>query len=207
MKATLLSTIAFMLAVGFQPLAVSSDPIIKGEKSWWSNLGVNHFQENDGHWIDVLPPPRKRELKLLPYLIGGVRETKTEDREPPVRVEADVRYEVTPQLRLVGAANPDFENIEQTVEGIDFSYGERYVADRRPFFSEGGNIFGDYFHSRRIVDMTGGLKLFGKIGKNTSIGTLGTYHPKKRNWAKSVLMDFSTHPYVTAKSVSSYSEE
>ena len=152
-----------------------------GEKSWWSNLGVNHFQENDGHWIDVLPPPRKRELKLLPYLIGGIRETKTEEREPPVRVGTDVRYEVTPQLRLVGAANPDFENIEQAVEGIDFSYGERYVADRRPFFSEGGNIFGDYFHSRRIADMAGGLKLFGKIGKNTAIGTLGTYHPKNQN--------------------------
>ena len=88
-----------------------------GEKSWWSNLGVNHFQENDGHWIDVLPPPRKRELKMLPYLIGGICETKTEEREPPVRVGADVRYEVTPQLRFVGAANPDFENSEQAVGG------------------------------------------------------------------------------------------
>ena len=152
-----------------------------GEKSWWSNLGVNHFQENDGHWIDVLPPPRKRELKLLPYLIGGVRETKTEERKPSFRGGIDLRYEVTPQLRLVGAANPDFENIEQAVEGIDFSYGERYVADRRPFFSEGGSVFGDYFHSRRIIDMAGGLKLFGKIGKNTAIGTLGTYHPKNQN--------------------------
>ncbi len=152
-----------------------------GERSWWCNLGVNKFQENDGHWIGVLPPRRKRELKLLPYLIGGIRETKTEDRKPPVRVGTDLRYEVTPQLRLVGAANPDFENIEQAVEGIDFSYGERYVPDRRPFFSEGGNIFGDYFHSRRVIDMTGGLKLFGKIGKNTSIGTLGTYHPNNQN--------------------------
>ena len=152
-----------------------------GGKSWWSNLGVNHFQENDGHWIDVLPPPRKRELKLLPYLIGGIRETKTEERKPSVRAGIDFRYEVTPQLRLVAAANPDFENIEQAVEGIDFSYGERYVPDRRPFFSEGGNIFGDYFHSRRIIDMAGGLKLFGKIGKNTSIGTLGTYHPNNQN--------------------------
>ncbi len=152
-----------------------------GGKSWWSNLGVNHFQENDGHWTDVLPPPRKRELKLLPYLIGGIRETETEERKPSVRGGIDFRYEVTPQLRLVAAANPDFENIEQAVEGIDFSYGERYVPDRRPFFSEGGNIFGDYFHSRRIIDMAGGLKLFGKIGKNTSIGTLGTYHPNNQN--------------------------
>jgi len=80
-----------------------------GEKSWWCNLGVNEFRENDGHWIDVLPPPRKRELKLLPYLIGGIRETKIEEREPPVRAGADFRYEVTPQLRLVKELTFHFE--------------------------------------------------------------------------------------------------
>ena len=154
-----------------------------GERSWWCNLGVNEFRENDGHWIDVLPPPRKRELKLLPYLIGGISETETDKREYTARAGADIRYEVTPQLRLIGTANPDFENIEQAVEGIDFSYGERFVPDRRPFFSEGGNVYrlGRLFHSRRITDMDGGLKLFGKIGKNTSIGTLGTYHRNNQN--------------------------
>ena len=161
-----------------------------GERSWWCNLGVNEFRENDGHWIDVLPPPRKRELKLLPYLIGGISETGTSveatsesRREYTARAGADLRYEVTPQLRLIGTANPDFDNIEQAVEGIDFSYGERYVPDRRPFFSEGSNVYrlGHLFHSRRIMDMDGGLNLFGKIGKNTSVGTLGTYHRNNQN--------------------------
>ena len=154
-----------------------------GEKSWWSNLGVNEFKENDGHWVDVLPPRRKRELKVLPYVIGGVSETGTDVREYTARVGGDVRYEVTPQLRLIGTANPDFENIEQAVEGIDFSYGERYVEDRRPFFSEGGNLyqFDDFFYSRRIMDMDAGLNLFGKIEKNTAIGVLGTYHKNNQN--------------------------
>ena len=31
------------------------------------------------------------------------------------------------------------------------------------------------------MDMDGGLKLFGKIGKNTSVGTLGTYHRNNQN--------------------------
>ncbi|MXV75064.1 carbohydrate binding family 9 domain-containing protein [Candidatus Poribacteria bacterium] len=154
-----------------------------GERSWWCNLGVQEFRENDGHWIDVLPPPRTRELKLLPYLIGGISERETDDREYTARAGADIRYEVAPQLRLIGTANPDFDNIEQAVEGIDFSYGERYVPDRRPFFSEGGNVYrlGRLFHSRRITDMDGGLKLFGKLGKNTSVGTLGTYHRNNQN--------------------------
>ena len=155
-----------------------------GEKSWWCNLGVNEFRENDGHWVDVLPPPRQRELKLLPYLVGGYSEQETTDSAYTARAGADLRYEVTPQLRLIGTANPDFDNIEQAVEGIDFSYGERYVPDRRPFFSEGGNVYnvGQLFYSRRIEDMDGGLKLFGKLGKNTSVGTLGTYHKNNQNF-------------------------
>ena len=174
-----------------------------GERSWWCNLGVQEFRENDGHWIDVLPPQRKRELNLLPYLIGGISETETSvgatsrsRRAYTARAGADVRYEVTPQLRLIGTANPDFDNIEQAVEGIDFSYGERYVEDRRPFFSEGGNVYnvGGLLHSRRIEEMDGGLKLFGKIGKNTSVGMLGTYHRNNQN------LIFSTSQTLTATS-------
>ena len=51
-----------------------------GERSWWCNLGVNEFRENDGHWVEVLPPPRQRELKLLPYLVGGYSEQETTDK-------------------------------------------------------------------------------------------------------------------------------
>ena len=174
-----------------------------GERSWWCNLGVQEFRENDGHWIDVRPPQRKRELNLLPYLIGGISETEASvgatsrsRRAYTARAGADVRYEVTPQLRLIGTANPDFDNIEQAVEGIDFSYGERYVEDRRPFFSEGGNVYnvGGLLHSRRIEEMDGGLKLFGKIGKNTSVGMLGTYHRNNQNFI------FSTSQTLTATS-------
>ena len=77
----------------------------------------------------------------------------TDASEYTARIGGDVRYEVTPQLRLLGTVNPDFDNIEQAVERIDFSYGERYVEDRRPFFSEGGNLYTDltdFFYSRRV---------------------------------------------------------
>ncbi len=187
-----------------------------GEKSWWCNLGVNEFRENDGHWIDVRPPPRKRELKVLPYLIGGISETETsvemtsESRwEYTARAGADIRYEVTPQLRLIGTANPDFENIEQAVEGIDFSYGERYVPDRRPFFSEGGNVYrlGQLFHSRRIADMDGGLKVFGKIGKNTSVGTLGTYHRNNQNIILQATQSLTATSNVSAAFLSHHQRE
>ena len=171
-----------------------------GERSWWCNLGVQEFRENDGHWIDVSPPPRKRDLKFLPYLISGISETETDEREYTTRAGADLRYEVTPQLRLIGTANPDFDNIEQSVEGIDFSYSERYVDDRRPFFSEGGNVYnlGNLFYSRRIMDMDSGLKLFGKVAKNTSVGTLGTYHRNNQNFILRAKQSFTATSHIIA---------
>ncbi len=180
-----------------------------GERSWWCNLGVNEFRENDGHWVDMLPPPRKREFKLLPYLISGISETETDEREYTARAGADIRYEVTPQLRLIGTANPDFENIEQAVEGIDFSYGELYVPDRRPFFSEGGNVYrlDRLFHSRRIMDMDGGLKLFGKLGKNTSIGTLGTYHRNNQNIILQATQSLTATSNISAAFLSRHQQE
>ena len=60
--------------------------------------------------------PRKRELKVLPYIIGGISETETSvgatsglQRESTARIGVQtVRYEVTPQLRLIGTVNPGF---------------------------------------------------------------------------------------------------
>ena len=179
-----------------------------GARTWWSNLGVNEFNENDGHWVDVLPPPRQRELKFLPYLIGGYSEQEATDKAYTARAGADLRYEVTPQLRFIGTANPDFDNIEQAVEGIDFSYGERYVPDRRPFFSEGGNVYniGQLFHSRRIMDMDGGLKLFGKLGKNTSVGTLGTYHQNNQNFILSASQSLTATSKISAAFLSHHKQ-
>ena len=86
------------------------------------------------------------------------------------------------------------------MEGIDFSYGERYVADRRPFFSEGGNVYqlGTYFHSRRIRDMDGGVNLFGELGKNSSVGTLGTYHRHPQNVIVRASQSFSATSHLSA---------
>lgn len=180
-----------------------------GEHSWWCNIGVNEFHENDGHWVDVLLPPRKRNQKLLGYLTASIDKTQKKDEESPVRMGADIRYEVTPQLRLIGTIKPDFENIEQEVEGIDFSYGERFISDKRPFFLEGGHVYslGPYFHSPRIRDIDGGLKLFGKVGRNTSVGGIGTYHPKNQNVLLLVSQPFTATSALSAAFLSQHAED
>ncbi|HIE27912.1 TPA: hypothetical protein EYP66_11555, partial [Candidatus Poribacteria bacterium] len=140
-----------------------------GEKSWWSNVGIQEFYEYDGHWMDVLPPAKVREMKFLPYAYFG-RSPASGQEGVTARAGMDVRYTFTSQFTLVGTLNPDFENVEQAVEGIDFSYGARFVPDRRPFFLEGKNVYNlwEFYHSRQISEMDVGLSLFGKMGNRTA---------------------------------------
>ena len=35
------------------------------ERSWWSNIGVQEFYKNDGHWLNVLPPSKSSFMKGL----------------------------------------------------------------------------------------------------------------------------------------------
>lgn len=35
------------------------------EHSWWSNIGVQEYYENDGHWLNVLPPPKPSGMQGL----------------------------------------------------------------------------------------------------------------------------------------------
>ena len=149
----------------------------------------------------VLPPPRQRELKLLPYLIGGYSEQGSNRQRVYCPAQGQTfAMKLHRSYASSGLPITDFENIEQAVEGIDFSYGERYVPDRRPFFSEGGNVYkvGQLFHSRRIEDMDGGLKLFGKVGRNTSVGTLGTYHRNNQNFIMSASQSLTATSQVSA---------
>ena len=34
-------------------------------RSWWSNIGVQEFYKNDGHWLNVLPPPKSSRIQGL----------------------------------------------------------------------------------------------------------------------------------------------
>ena len=35
------------------------------EHSWWSNIGIPEFYKNDGHWLNVLPPPKSSGMQGL----------------------------------------------------------------------------------------------------------------------------------------------
>jgi hypothetical protein len=117
----------------------------------------------------INPPKFAPRWVVLPYVLGvaGPQSTLTGG--------VDLKYPVSTTLTGVGTLFPDFRTVEQAVSDLSFSYTEKYVPDRRPFFVEGSNYLQDsfLFYSQRIPFVDEGAKLVGKEG-NTTISALAT---------------------------------
>ncbi|MBC7328706.1 hypothetical protein H5T87_11450, partial [bacterium] len=72
---------------------------------------------------------------------------------------------ITPDFKYALTLYPDYSDIEAVYESIDISYTERWLPDKRPFFTEGSEYFGPLY-SRRIDKFDLGLKAFGQAGKS-----------------------------------------
>jgi len=135
-----------------------------GIHSFWSNIGSPEQTEKDGHLVGIEFPEKKRSLSVMSYAFAGVE--SGEDKT--LRAGLDAKYAITPEITAVASINPDFSNVEQDIESIDFSYRERYYSDRRPFFLEGSDMMGGgpwSFYSRRIPQFDLGMKVYGKTGR------------------------------------------
>jgi hypothetical protein len=126
---------------------------------------AQHMHDFDG----FEPPDLAPRPVFLPYALGS-----TGDRTIG-RMGLDVKYPLTTTMTGVATLFPDFQTVEQAVRDISFSYTERYVPDRRPFFAEGRNFLPDpfIFYSQRIQQVDAGLKVVGKEGP-TTVGLLTT---------------------------------
>ena len=115
------------------------------------------------------PPFYSPRPTFLPYTLvtGGTGNS--------ARTGLDIKYPLSTTLTGVGTVFPDFQTIEQDVTNINFSYTEKLLTDRRPFFAEGAGFLPptDLFYSRRIGAVDEGLKIAGKQG-STTVGLLGT---------------------------------
>lgn len=164
----------------------------KAEDIYWCA-----YQESEGQRIskfgkllfrDFRPSTKGMHLELYP--VGITRATylreNTYDVNPDLGM--DVFYNPSPKFTLQLTANPDFAQIEADPFEFNISRYETYFDERRPFFTEGNEIFmasgrqrntGFYrplelFYSRRIgkklpngmeVPLLFGTKAFGRIGK------------------------------------------
>ena len=111
----------------------------------------------------IEPPKFAPHLILLPYLLA------TGGNPSGLTGGVDLKYPISTTLTGVGTLFPDFRTVEQSVSDLSFSYTEKYVPDRRPFFVEGSNLLQDssLFYSQRIPFVDEGVKVVGKEGMTT----------------------------------------
>jgi uncharacterized protein DUF5916/cellulose/xylan binding protein with CBM9 domain len=90
-----------------------------------------------------------RRLEVLPYSVARLtREPEPEGDDPFWSrnqgfgsLGADVKYGITSNLTLTATINPDFGQVEADPSQVNLTAFETFFAERRPFFTEGSDIF------------------------------------------------------------------
>ncbi len=154
------------------------------------------YEENEGQRISKFGKlifgnfkPKIHGLNLEIYPVGITKAELNDGSKAKYKLNAgiDFFYNPSPKLTFQLTANPDFAQVEADPYEFNISRYESYYEERRPFFTEGSEIFkasgkeantGFYkplelFYSRRIgrklpdgseVPLIIGSKAFGRLG-------------------------------------------
>ncbi len=117
--------------------------------SYWAPTdpgGPPHF----GHIEGIRIGNHQRRLEVVPYMVAQTERLQEGDpadpfydpRESLARIGGDVKYLVTNNLTLQATINPDFGQVEVDPAVVNLSAFETFFPERRPFFVEGGGVFG-----------------------------------------------------------------
>ncbi|MCF8240981.1 MAG: carbohydrate binding family 9 domain-containing protein [Melioribacteraceae bacterium] len=155
------------------------------------------YEESEGQRIskfgtmlfeDFRPSIKGLNLEIYPVAIGKAEYLGDNKYDFDPDAGIDVFYNPSPKLTVQATANPDFAQIEADPYDFNISRFESYFSERRPFFTEGNEIFmpsgrqrntGFYrpmelFYSRRIgkklpdgteVPLLFGGKAFGRMNE------------------------------------------
>ncbi|MDQ3419515.1 MAG: carbohydrate binding family 9 domain-containing protein [Acidobacteriota bacterium] len=138
--------------------------------------------------LQALNVPPQRNLKIIPYALGDVREESHRARtrlrgEPGV----DLKYSVTPSLTLDATYNTDFAQVEVDEQQVNLDRFNLFFPEKRPFFLENAGLFAvgspgeaEVFFTRRIgispdgqaIPIVGGVRLSGQAARGLNIGVL-----------------------------------
>ena len=104
-----------------------------------------------------------KKSQIIPHVIF-----KVEEKEPTeLAAGLDVRYAFSQLVSGNLTINPDFATVEADQEKINLTRFELSLPEKRNFFLEGSEIYSQrirLFYSRRISDIYGGVKVYGKSG-------------------------------------------
>jgi hypothetical protein len=133
---------------------------------------------------DVPPPEQGTNISIIPYALAGVSKNYESARAAtiPKKLGTDIKIAVTSALNLDLTINPDFSQVEVDRQVTNLDRFELFFPERRQFFLENGDLFGNFgystirpFFSRRIglgVPIHAGARLSGKLNKDWRIGLM-----------------------------------
>jgi len=135
----------------------------KLEFSFWtgpleSAYKVSQFGELAG--LDLEKAAKK--IQVIPHVISKAEEGK----KTTAQAGLDARYAFSQAVSGNLTVNPDFATVEADQEVINLTRFETYLSEKRNFFLEGSEIYQqriNLFYSRRISDIYGGAKVYGKV--------------------------------------------
>ena len=150
------------------------------KKTWGLQLGrgIPRFLEFS-FWTGPLESPYKvsqfgalrdldlakaqKKAQIIPHMITKFEEERDSDFSAGV----DARYAFSQMVSGNLTINPDFATVEADQEQINLTRFELNLTEKRNFFLEGSEIYNQrirLFYSRRISDIYGGAKIYGKSG-------------------------------------------
>ncbi len=104
-------------------------------------------------------------MEIIPHIISRFQ-GKT---QASFEFGLDARYDFSTSISGHATLNPDFATVEADQERINLTRFELNLAEKRNFFLEGNDIYQQrirLFYSRRIADIYGAGKIYGKSGRN-----------------------------------------
>ncbi len=130
------------------------------EKSSWNPIDPNvaGIVQQSGRLTgirDIKPPLR---LSATPYFSAGLKQGRTPDGKQhityPYSVGGDIKWGLSKAFTLDMTVIPDFSQTRSDELIYNISPFETYYPERRPFFTEGTELFekGDIIYTRRIAE-------------------------------------------------------
>ena len=146
----------------------------RNERSTWTlaTPDLGGFVSRFGTLRGLRTPDRLRRLEAMPYSAAEVTHAPLPAGNPFVRQDAmrtrvgvDLKYGVTSDLTLTGTIAPDFGQVEADPSVVNLSGVENFFPERRPFFTEGSDLFAANLNAQNWVSGNDQLFYSRRIGR------------------------------------------
>jgi hypothetical protein len=163
----------------------------RNEVAYWTPLPRQYdlFRLSQAGTLTALAAPPLRNLKLIPYALGQLRNETRRPEDPTLLgdVGVDLKYSLTPSLTLDATYNTDFAQVEVDEQQINLDRFNLFFPEKRPFFLENAGLFAvgapseaEVFFSRRIgiaddgreIPIIGGARVSGRVAQSLDVGFL-----------------------------------